>query len=253
MNGCVIPSGRVGIAGVTAIVTSTAGVTVTVVVPATPADVAVTPVLPTPTLLTRPCPFTVATPAFVVLHVTVLVRFSVLPSVYVPVAVMACVVPSANEALAGVTDNDTSTGAVTFRVAVPSTAARLAVIVAVPTPAPMANPPDPIVAIASDDVLQLAADVRFCWLPSLYVPVATYCCVVPFAIAPLPGLTANDTSTGGDTVTPVDVPTVPELALIFAVPNAKAITKPLLLTGATVGESEAHVTELVRSCVLPSV
>jgi len=54
VNCCVIPSGNVGIAGVTAIETSVAVVTVTVVEPLIDPDVAVTPALPTATLLATP-------------------------------------------------------------------------------------------------------------------------------------------------------------------------------------------------------
>ena len=50
----------------------------------------------------------VATAVLVELHVTELVRFCVLLSLYVPVAVYCWVVPLAMEALAGVTASDTS-------------------------------------------------------------------------------------------------------------------------------------------------
>ena len=54
VNCCVAPSGRVGIAGVTAIETSVAGVTVRVVEPLTDPTVAVTLVLPTATAPATP-------------------------------------------------------------------------------------------------------------------------------------------------------------------------------------------------------
>jgi hypothetical protein len=50
----------------------------------------------------------VATAVFVELHVTELVRFCVLLSLYVPVAVNCCAVPLATEAFAGVADIDTN-------------------------------------------------------------------------------------------------------------------------------------------------
>jgi len=50
----VVPSGIVGIAGVTAIETSTAGLTVSVVEPMIVPDVAVTVVLPRATLVATP-------------------------------------------------------------------------------------------------------------------------------------------------------------------------------------------------------
>ncbi len=54
MNDCVVPSGIVGIAGVTAIETKTAGVTVRVVDPLTVPKVAVTLALPIATLPAMP-------------------------------------------------------------------------------------------------------------------------------------------------------------------------------------------------------
>lgn len=54
MKGCVVPSGMVGIAGVTAIDTSTAGLTVIVVEPLIAPAVALTLVLPTAALVATP-------------------------------------------------------------------------------------------------------------------------------------------------------------------------------------------------------
>ena len=54
MNCCVVPSGIVGIAGVTAIETSTEGLMVSVVEPLIVPEVAVTAVLPRATALATP-------------------------------------------------------------------------------------------------------------------------------------------------------------------------------------------------------
>lgn len=62
-----------------------------------------------------------------------------------------------------------------------------------------------------------------------------------------------ETSNGGVIAIPVEVVIEPEVALMFAVPIAAPITSPLVLTGATAGVSEAHITDAVTSCVLPSV
>jgi hypothetical protein len=62
VNCWVVPRGILGIAGVTAIETSAAGVTFNEVEPAIEPDTAVTLVLPTPAPVTTPCPFIVATP-----------------------------------------------------------------------------------------------------------------------------------------------------------------------------------------------
>jgi hypothetical protein len=80
----------------------------------------------------------------------------------------------ANDAFAGVTAIDTNTACPTLNVADPLIVPDVAVIVAVPTPCPPAKPPLPILA-AVDDELQVTAPVRFCVLPSLYVPTAVNC------------------------------------------------------------------------------
>ena len=167
MNCCVEPSGRVGIAGVTAIETSTAAVTVTVVEPVIVPEVAVTVVLPKDTLLATPRLFTVAMVGVALLQVTVVVKFRVLPSLYVPVAVNGRVVPKANDGFAGVTAIETKTGCPTVSVAEPAIEPEAAVIVAVPTLAPVARPPAAIVAIDVGDELQVTLLVKFWVLPSL--------------------------------------------------------------------------------------
>jgi hypothetical protein len=95
-----------GFAGVTAIDTRGA-VTVRVVVPCTAPEPAVIVVLPMATPLASPPALIVATPGTEELHVAVLVRFSVLPSLYVPVAVNCCVATAGMEGFVGVTAIDT--------------------------------------------------------------------------------------------------------------------------------------------------
>jgi hypothetical protein len=129
----------------------------------------------------------------------------------------------------------------------------VAVIVAVPTPAPFASPPAATFATDVNDELQLAALVRSCVLPSLYVPVAENCWLVPSGIEALAGVMETEISIGAVTVTLAEALTLPEAALILAVPNNVAATSPAALTGATEGWDDVHVAEAVRSCVLPSV
>lgn len=80
VNGCVVPSGIEGIAGVTAIETSTAGLTVSVVEPLIDPELALTLVLPTATLAASPWAFTVAMVLSAAVQVEELVRSRVLPS-----------------------------------------------------------------------------------------------------------------------------------------------------------------------------
>ena len=94
----------------------------------------------------------------------------------------------------------------------------VAVIVALPTVTPVANPPELIVAAGNDEFH--VTEFKLCIDPSLYVPVAVYCTDSPAATVPFPGLTAIDTSAGAPAVTPVDPQTEPAQALKVAVPCA---------------------------------
>ena len=72
-------------------------------------------VVPCITAVANPVPVIVATDCLVEDQVTELVRFCVLPSVYVPVAVNCTVRPLAAEGLAGVTAMETSLAGVTLK------------------------------------------------------------------------------------------------------------------------------------------
>jgi len=85
------------------------------------------------------------------------------------------------------------------------------------------------------------------------VPVAVNCCVVPSATVEVCGLIAIDTSAVGVTVSSVELLTVPEVAVMFAVPIATLCASPPLLIVAVEGVSEDHVAVPVRFCVLLSV
>ena len=117
MKGNSTPTAIVGLAGVTAIETSAALLTVSVVDPLTDPNVAVIVVFPNPVLVAKPVLLIVATPVFVELQLTDAVRNCVLPSLYVPMAVSCCVSPSVFDkivGLAGVSCSDTSVGDVTL-------------------------------------------------------------------------------------------------------------------------------------------
>src|SRR5271157_1702471 len=87
-------------------------VTVKVVEPLIVSTAASIVVCPALTALASPVALMVATPDADELHDAVLVRFCVLPSLYVPVAVNCSVAPTAMEGLAGVTAIDTSASTV---------------------------------------------------------------------------------------------------------------------------------------------
>jgi hypothetical protein len=133
---------------------TTAGVTVRLVDPVTDPVVARMLEVPTATPVARPPGVIVATPDE--LHAAVLVRFCVLPLLYVPVAVNCCVLPAAIEGFAGVTAIEARTGEVTVSVVVPCTVPETAVIVVLPTIKPLASPAELIVATLGADEIHVA-------------------------------------------------------------------------------------------------
>jgi hypothetical protein len=76
-------------------------------------------------------------------------------------------VPFAIDALAGVTDIEVSTGAVTVNEAEPLIDPELAKIVVAPCVAPVASPLPLTVAVAVDEELHVVVLVRFCVVPLL--------------------------------------------------------------------------------------
>ena len=141
----------------------------------------------------------VATPAAVMvapvdaLQVTLLVMFCMDPSAKVPVAVNCCVPLGATLAEAGVTAMDRN-GLATVRVVVPLTAPEVAVIVVLPTAMAIAAPETLMVATAVLDDSQFAVAVRFFVVPSLYIPVAVNCWVVPKPMDGLEGVAVIEVS-----------------------------------------------------------
>jgi len=201
---CEVPLARESGDGLTAIETITAGVTVNTVLPLTPADVAEIVVVPTVNDVARPrepaVMLTVATVAFDDAHVTLSVMSSMLPSVKVPVAANGCVPPSGTDGIAGVTAIVTKVAAVTVRLVEPTIAPDVARIVVIPVAWLVASPAVLTVATDVSDEVQPTDAVRFCVLPSVYVAVAAYCCVVPSGIDVSTGVTAIETSAAGSTV-----------------------------------------------------
>jgi len=261
VNCCVVPSAIVAAGGFSAIDTSAAGFTTSVPVPLTVPELIPIAVVPVPVVLT--CPIVpavsliVATVATVELQCPLCVRSCVVPSVKVPVAVNCCVVPSAIVAVGGLIAIDTSTAAVTVSTVVPLTVPEVALTVAVPVPALCPSPALLIVAVAGVSEVHVAVLLRSCVLPSVNVPVAVNCCVVPNAIEGVAGVTANDTSAAAVTVSVV-VPLTPfTLAVMFALPSPAPLATPgvapPVLIGLTPGVSELHSTVLLIFCVLPSV
>jgi hypothetical protein len=201
-------------------------------------------VFPDPTAVAKPRPDIVATEGFVEVHVTVLVRFWLLASLKVPVAVNDCVAPRMIELFAGVTSIDTSVGgSIAVRRVEPLTWPELAWIVVLPTPTLVARPALVIVATEEFVELHITELVRFWVLPSLYVPVALKFRVVSRIIELSTGVTAIDTNMGGN----IYVPTAIEL---LTYPLATAIALIVVVTLTAMGFS--YTVDVVLGA-LPSV
>jgi len=153
--------------------------------------------------------------------------------------------------LTGVTAIETSVDWLTVSVADALIDPELAEIVDVPTATPVARPPAAIVATEVADELQLAVLVRFWVLPSLYVPVAVNCWVVPAAIDGLAGLIEIEVSTGV-TVSVAEPVILPAVAVIVEEPAATPVANPVCsLMVATAVLDEVQLAVVVRFCVVP--
>src|SRR5882762_4454618 len=179
--------------------------------------------------------------------------FWLLPSVKVPVAVNCCVVPSGICGIAGVMAIETSAAGVTLRVVEPLVEPAIAVTLTLPWLMLVAKPWPSTVAMLLSAELHLADVVKLSVLPSLYVPVALSCFVVPKAKDGFEGVIAIESNTGGATLRLAEAVIEPEMAVMVALPVVAAIASPLLLTLATLGEEELQLVELVRFCVVASV
>lgn len=94
-------------------------------------------------------------------------------------------------------------------------------------------------------------------LPSVKLPVAVNCCVVPNAMEGFAGVTAIETNAAAVTVKVVLLVIEPEAAVIFTEPVPTVVANPCepiaLLTVATAVVSELHCTVSVMFCVVWSV
>jgi len=79
------------------------------------------------------------------------------------------------------------------------------------------------------------------------------CCVSPLAIDGFAGVTAIDTNVAWVTVRTVEPCNAPDVALMVLVPILTAVASPTVEMVAVPGVPDAHVTEVARFCVLPSV
>jgi hypothetical protein len=181
-----------GLAGVTAIDCNVAAATVSTVDPLMAPDVALIAEDPVAKVVAKPVALMVATDGVAELHITLAVRFCVLLSLNVPVAVNCWVNPLATDRLAGVTAIDCSVAALTVRTVDPATLPDVALMDEVPTAKALARPVPLIVATPGAAEAQVTLPVRFCVLLSVNVPMAVNCCERPLATDGLAGVTAID-------------------------------------------------------------
>lgn len=245
--------------------TNSAGVTVSVVLSLIEFSVAAMVAVPRPPPVASPwlpkALLMVATVVAEELQVTEVVRSLVLPSVKLPVAANCCLVPKGIEGMAGVTAMESNSAGVTVRSVAPETEPEVAVTVVVPIPVLVARPLLPRLLLTTATAvfaeLQVTEVVRSCVLPSVKVPVAANCCLMPSAIEAWVGVTVRETRAAGATLSMVEPLTEPEVAVMVEVPCVTLVAKPWLpaelLTVATLTSEEAQVAEEVRSCVVPSL
>ena len=81
---------------------------------------------------------------------------------------------------------------------------------------------------------------------------AVNCWVSPAATDGFPGVTAIDMRTADPTVSKAVPSIFPELAVIPVLPAVRPLTSPVALIEAIPVLAVPHVTDWVRSCVLPS-
>src|SRR3989441_3339911 len=186
------PTGTLAVAGPTA--TDATGTTLTVIAaePDWPSLVAVIVAVPATTPPTSPLPFTVATDALLVAHVTTRPPSGV-PLASFGVAVSCPVAPTGTLAVAGLSATDATGTALTVIAAEPDFPSPVAVIVAVPAPTPPTSPLPP--TVATDALLVAHVTTR----PPSGVPFASFgvavSCVGPptgrLAVAGLPATDAT--------------------------------------------------------------
>ncbi len=201
-----------------------------------------------------------ATLLFDELQVEALVRFCTVLSENVPVAVNCFTVPVIMDELPGDTDIVASVAAVTVSVVEADRLPDVAVIVVEPVANALEKPLEPAALLMDAtlvaDELHVMEAVKFCVELSEYVPIAVNCWDVPLAMLWLAGVTDRDIRVAGLTVRVVDPETLPDVAVIVAVPVATVLANPFepaaLLIEATPLFDEFHVAEVVRSCVVLS-
>src|SRR5215472_2035383 len=185
---------------------------------------------------------------------TSVVRSWVVPSLKEPTANSCLVSPAGIDTLAGTTRIEVRVASFTVAVVEPDTPWRVPVIGVDPALTPVTNPSGLTVAMALLPELQVTWLVRIWVLPSLKMPVAISCTEVPLAMVGS-GVIMIDCKVALVTMK-VAVPVVPlNLAVTVVAPTPAPLDSPLvgaeLLTFATAEFAEDQVADSVTSLVVP--
>jgi hypothetical protein len=168
-------------------------------------------------------------------------------------AVSCCVPPITTVGVVGVTAMDTNAGALTVSNVDVLMLPDAAPMVLLPFTSEVARPVVLIVATVVVADVHVTVLLKFWVLWSLNVPVAVNCCVCPAAMVGFAGVIASERRAGGRTVKPVAPVTLPDVAIIFALPTLTACARPEALMVTNVVALELHVTDAVRLLELPSL
>jgi hypothetical protein len=164
-NCFVVPTAMLEFAGVTAIDTNVALLTLSEAVPVTEPEIALIVADPVPTDVARPEALTVAVPGTEDVHVTD-VKSCVLPSSKVPTALNCWSVPKAIATAFGSTSMDIRCAGTTVTVVVSLEDPTVAVIVVCPAPAVVATPEPLILATELEEEVHVTPLARSCVDPS---------------------------------------------------------------------------------------
>src|SRR5580704_15899001 len=205
--------------------------TVKTVVSVTPFSAALIVVVPVPALVANPVALITATPTLLEVHVTWSDIFWVLPSLKFPVATNCSVSPELMCGFAGVIAIEVRVALVTLRDAVPTCAAKMAVMVAFPTDTPVATPmlPPTLLMVATDAgaAVHCTDSVRSCVLPFPNVPMAVNGVSIVSGTLAVPGMTARETNGDELTIKFAELLVIdPMDAVMLAVPADCPVTSP---------------------------
>ena len=153
----------------------------------------------------------------------------------------------------GLTANETTSAAVTVKLAEPLTAPTAAVTVLVPTAAAVAKPAELTVTVLVFEEVQSAVELTSTVAPSVSVAVATNERDSPLGNETTAGVTAINTGAGSTTVMAVLPEMEPTVARTVLVPTLTAVAKPELSMVTKLGVKEDQVALDVTSTVDASV